>query len=72
MLLNVYEGLLLPVPVELGGSCLGSPEKEEAEEDSLSSNEDGRSVGQLPAADVSSMSVKMVPMHRSVKQFSPQ
>jgi hypothetical protein len=69
MLLSVYEELLLPVPVELGGSRLGSPQREDAKADSVSSNDDERSVGQQLVNDVSSAPVKTVTMHRSASNL---
>ena len=57
------------MPIELGGSCLGSPEKEDAREDSVSSDDDERSVGQLSVDNVSSAPVKSVAVHRSAAQY---
>ena len=68
MLLSVYEELLLPVPVELGGSRMDSPQREDAKADSVSSNDDERSVGQQLVNDVSSAPVKTVTMHRSAEK----
>ena len=64
MLLSVYEGLLLPVPVELGGSPISSPPEEGVEESPTSS---AGSNSRNPLLHQSSTPLKTVPTHRLVE-----